>query len=99
MLQNELNTSLNNSANWLKANKLTLNVSKSNIILFGRNGTQINILDIQAEGQKIQHKDYAKYLDIFINVQFAWKKYIEIINCKVSKETGMLLGDFPQENN
>ena len=56
-------------------------------------------MDIQAEGQKIQHKDYAKYSDIFINVQFAWKKYIEIINCKVSKETRILLGDFPQENN
>ena len=83
----------------MKANKLTLNVSKSNTILFGRNGTQNNTFHIQAEGQKIQQKDYAKYLDIFINVQFAWKKYIEILNCKVSKETGILLGDFPQENN
>ena len=33
-LQRDLNTSLENFSNWLKANKLTLNVKKSNLLFF-----------------------------------------------------------------
>ena len=33
-LEDEINTSLDNITNWLKANKLMINVKKSNLIVF-----------------------------------------------------------------
>ena len=56
-----------NVATWLKANKLTLNVDQSNLILFNlkRNQKSANIT-IHLGDDKLKPKDYAKYLGVSV---------------------------------
>ena len=58
ILPNDLNDSLNNIANWLKANKLTLNMDKSSLIKFGqhRDCNNENKLTIRIGDEKLQEK-------------------------------------------
>ena len=58
ILPNDLNDSLNNIVNWLKANKLTLSIDKSSLIKFGRDRdcNNENKLTIQIENEKLQKK-------------------------------------------
>ena len=62
ILPNDLNDSLNNVANWLKINKLTLNIDKSSLIKFGRHRDckNENKLTIRIGDEKIQQKRFCK---------------------------------------
>ena len=69
ILQNDLNVSLNNIANWLKANKLTLSIDKCSLIKFVRHRdcNNENKLTIQIRDEKLQQKDFAKYLGVYFD--------------------------------
>ena len=63
----EVNISLDNIANWLKANKLTLNVKKSNLLVFdsrsnskGKPPVKLFIND-----EELEQKDFVKYLRVY----------------------------------
>ena len=77
ILQNDLNDSFNNIANWLKAKRLTLNIGKSSLIKFGwhRDYNNENILTIQIGDEKLQQKDFAKYLGVYFDDNLSWKKH------------------------
>ena len=60
-LEQELNSVLKNVAIWLKPNKLTLNVDKSNLLLFNLKRYQKSAnINIHLEDDKPDPKDYAK---------------------------------------
>ena len=69
-LEEELNTSLNNIANWLKANKLMINAKKSNLIVFKMGSSQSadETMKIYIENQILEPKDTAKYLGVYGHV-------------------------------
>ena len=60
-LEQELNSVLKNVAIWLKPNKLTLNVDKSNLLLFNLKRYQKSAnINIHLEDDKPDPKDHAK---------------------------------------
>ena len=63
-LEIDINKALENIANWLKANKLTLNVKKSNLILFNiqTNAKENPQIKICIGNSELEQKDSAKYL-------------------------------------
>ena len=68
ILEQELNNCLLKVSDWLKANKLTLNVDKSNLLLFKLNRNQNNEnINISLGQDKLQPKEYAKYFGVFID--------------------------------
>ena len=69
-LEEELNTSLNNIANWLKANKLMINAKKSNLIVFKMGSSQSadETMKIYIENQILEPIDTAKYLGVYGHV-------------------------------
>ena len=69
-LEEELNTSLNNIANWLKANKLMINAKKSNLIVFKMGSSQSadETMKVYIENQILEPKDTAKYLGVYGHV-------------------------------
>ena len=83
---------MNNIANWLRTNKLTLNIDKSSLIKFGRHRDCNNEkkLTIQIGDEKLQQKDFAKCLGVYFDNNFRWKKHIEMTNIKVNKGVGIL---------
>ena len=56
-----------NVATWLKANKLTLNIDQSNLILFNLKGNQKSAnINIHLGDDKLKPKHYAKCLGVCV---------------------------------
>ena len=60
----------NNISNWLKANKLTLNVKKSHLLIFNINkNNDSNKMQIKyfIEKEELEQSDTAKYIGIYFD--------------------------------
>ena len=70
---------------WFKANKLTLNISKTNYILFSRSrNTNFIIPPIIIGNEQIQKVAHIKFLGIIIDEKFDWHKHIEFCQNKIA---------------
>ena len=86
-IQTTLNNALNKICSWLKANKLTLNVEKSNLIQFsfGKNTKNKENINITINNEELEQKDYAKYLGLFVDKNLSWRKQTENTTCKFNR--------------
>ena len=58
----EVNISLDNIANWLKANKLTLNVKKSSLLVFNsKNSKEKRPVKLFIYEAELEQKEFAKF--------------------------------------
>ena len=75
-----LNRELQHISDWFKANKLSLNASKSNFIVFGNKRVPNNIaLDINIDGFALERSTHIKFLGVFFltkNMESTYKSYI-----------------------
>ena len=96
-----VNKELENVCDWLLAYRLTLNIDKSNYVLFHPHqrkiGTDINLRVYDNEHtmlKQLEHKTYVKYLGVLIDKNLSWKyhiKYhIDFIALKISKTIGII---------
>ena len=78
-LENVLNCSLDNIANWLRANKLTLNIKKSHLIAFdiSKDDKGTAPIHIYVDESELEQKDCAKYLGVFFDKHLYWEKQTE----------------------
>ena len=83
-----INNELAKISEWLAANKLSLNVGKSKLIVFN-NKKKIKI-DITLNSQSLKEVDNAKYLGILIDNKLNWLPQINAIKLKISKGLGLL---------
>ena len=96
-LESVVNSELIKVYNWLTANKLTLNVKKSNYVIFRPYQKRIDYLvDIKNFDHNtksfisLESKDYVKYLGIIIDANLTWKPHIDYIALKISKTIGII---------
>ena len=90
-LYKNMNSDLDDLTNWFKANRLALNVNKSNCMLFQPNGNQNtlgNTLNIGVD--PIEHKLYCKFLGIFIDNQLRWNNHLSHVSAKLSRSVYIL---------
>ena len=91
-MQKQLNLDLRNLCKWLKANKISLNASKTEMILFRHPNKEVNYnLKIKIDGKKLQSSDYVKYLGIYLDPFLKWNHHVDIIAPKLSRACGMLM--------
>ena len=83
-----LNSELNKVTDWLAANKLSLNVGKSNFMHFAN--LKENNITIKINGTIIQEKTITKYLGTIIDNKLSWKQHTEYINTKLSRALGII---------
>ena len=90
-IQTTLTSALNKISSWLKANKLTLNVKKSNLVLFsiGKNHKNKENIKLTISNEELEQKDYAKYLGIYIDKNLSWRKQIENTTHKLNRGIGI----------
>ena len=72
-----LNQAIEKASNWMKANKLTINAAKSNIMIINsttKNETQY--LDVRHEGQLIKQTQNVKYLGPWIDDKLKFNVHI-----------------------
>lgn len=94
-LKRIVNNQLASLANWFKANKLSLNISKTSYILFGRK--KINTIPdnaetftIQIEDQILSQVNHTKFLGVVVDQKLSWKQHVEHLCLKISKSIGMI---------
>ena len=88
-----LTPELNNLSRWLKANKLSLNVAKTELMIIGsrqRLSAQCDDVDIRIDYQTIKRVVHTKSLGLTIDAHLSWGEHVEEICKKVSSAIGAL---------
>ena len=76
---------------WLRANKIALNASKTEIVLFRSRFQEIKKnLNFRISGKQIKPKKEVKYLGIILNEFLSWETHVNILKSKLNRATGML---------
>ncbi len=85
-LSNVVNEELKVVCDWFKANKLSLNAKKTNLMFLGTAKQTLNIdensVNIYLDGCKLNRVRDAKFLGITIDENLTWKKQVETV-CKL----------------
>ncbi len=79
---------LNNLVDWLCANKLSLNVSKTYYIVFAPQPSKDH-LKLEINGQQIERKTYGKFLGIYVDETLSWKEHCN--NCKLKLSSALYM--------
>ena len=92
IIEQRVNCELVKVENWLQANKLTLNVSKSNYIIFksGQNRNKQNKISIKINNTNIEEKVFTKYLGVILDDKLSWKQHCDHLVPKLQKGIGVL---------
>ena len=92
-----VNKQLEYICNWLLANKLTLNIKKSNFVIFHPHQKRLNYKpNLEVHDYltntliSLEKKDYVKYLGILIDIILSWRFHIDHITLKISKTIGII---------
>ena len=75
---------------WLQANKLSLNIKKTSIIIFKTRRKRTGNIIVKINDTEIKHVESTKFLGIYIDSNLTWKVHINYIVNKVAKTTGIL---------
>ena len=87
-----LNKDLKHASTWLNANRLSLNVSKSKLLIFQSKYKNIDYskTSIKLNGIRLLASDHVKYLGIFIDNNLSWDYNTIQLSIKLSQTNGIL---------
>ena len=89
-INDSINDELAKFYNWLKANKLSLNVNKTKAIAFHMPQKIIQLPLLQVAGTNIEFVDNFNFIGLTINKHLNWTSHINILSAKISKTIGIL---------
>ena len=91
-LQKHLNIDLKLLYKWLLANKISLNCSKTEMIIFRKPTDRISFkFKIKLNGHRLYQSDSIKYLGILLDSTLNWKHHCDILSKKLKRGNGMLM--------
>ena len=83
-LESTINRELININNWRISNKLSVNFTKSNFMLFSKTKKSLN-LTVTMDGNTLERVNNVKYLGITLNDKLKWNNHIQNLTNKLSK--------------
>ncbi len=83
-LETKVNTELKQVDDWMKINKLSLNFTKTNYMIFSKKRKKAE-LEIKIDNKTIERVSNTKYLGVILNEKLKWNAHIDYVLCKVSK--------------
>ena len=90
-LQKQVNLDLKYLCKWLKANKISLNASKTEILIWRHPCKPVNYnLKLKIDGKKIIPSFFIKYLGILIDCHLNWHFQVNNLSAKLARAIGML---------
>ena len=91
-LMKTVNDELHKLSEWFRANKLSLNVNKTNYILFGNRSKACfdSNFCILFDNKLLERVANTKFLGVFIDEDLNWKHHTSQIALKVSRNIGVL---------
>ena len=87
-LLNLVNVEIDKISDWLAANQLSLNISKSNYMLFGEQ--KPNDFKLSISGQPLNCVNEAKYLGVIIDHKLSWKEHLKKLHTRIKQNIGIL---------
>ena len=90
-LQKVVNRELKHVKKWLDANKLALNVDKTNFVIFDSPQNSLNdTVIIKIGNQYVKQAKYVKFLGLVLDENLSWKYHLnELNNKKLSRTCGI----------
>ena len=86
-----INHDLSQIAQWLTANRLSLNTNKTELIIFRpKNKSITKHLNFRINGQKLNEAKQTKYLGIHLDEHLTWNFQLKQIKTKLSRSSGLL---------
>ena len=85
-----LNEELSMISDWLKVNKLSLNVAKTKAIMFHTPQRRVSYPDLYIDDVKIDYVNEFNYLGLILDKHLNWKSHTNMISKKVSKTIGIM---------
>ena len=90
-INKHINHDLSLIVQWLRSNKINLNVDKTELVIFSPKRKQITKhLNFRISGQKIEISTRVKYLGIQIDQHLNWNEHIKNIIPKLTRAAGVL---------
>ena len=84
-LQRVMECQLTTAMRWMKANKLTVNLSKTKCMTFGTRQTLSTLgnLELWVEDTVIEHVEKYKYLGMILDPMLSFKEHVSHVRSKV----------------
>ena len=91
-MEYKLKEDLANSMQWMKRNKLTMNLKKTQCMLIGTKQrlAKCRKICIEINNVVLETVDVAKLLGVNIDCSLSWSYHIEVLTKKISKKLGVL---------
>ena len=87
----EIERELIHISEWLKINKLSLNIKKTQFLIFSSKNSAIPKIELKIDGHKIEQTFTTKFLGVIIDSQLSWISHINYICGKIAKGIGIIL--------
>jgi len=81
-----MNEELDSLTDWLRANKLSQNVSKTNYMIFSNINSKQHAMEINLTNTTITKTNCVKFLGVFIDENLNWNELIKVIKKKIFRE-------------
>ena len=88
-VEREINCELDKVNLWLKANKLSLNVTKTKCMFFHKRKT-LPLINLSINNAKVENVIKFNYLGFMLDECLSWNAHIEMIGIKISKAIGII---------
>ena len=86
----KLNADLKALDNWLKANKISLNSTKTELVIFRKKQTPVPDIKIKLNGIRLLPTKCVKYLGIYLDENLSFETHITLLNAKLRRANNML---------
>ena len=73
---------------WFRANKLTVNISKTVFISFGTKNEKLEIIELS--GETINHSENTKFLGLWIDEKLNWSKHCNTLITKLKRNLALV---------
>ena len=90
-LESIINKELKQLHTWLIVNRLSLNIEKTNFVVFHPYNKPLrHKITLKIQKKAISEKNHVKYLGIMIDSGLIWQEHIDTITQKISRSIGLL---------
>lgn len=90
VLSDRMNCELDKINNWLRTNKLKLNVSKTKVMVIRHPSMAAAVNRITVDGEELEVVNSIKYLGVMIDHKLDFKENVDYVCKKVAKKVGVL---------
>ena len=90
-LNKQVNADLKHLVNWLNANKISLNVKKTDMVIFKSKQKELEGgLKIKLYGKRLYPTESVKYMGIKIDTNLTWQHHVNNLSIKLNRANALL---------